>query len=362
MRPVTDTDLPAEVERVLAEYLTLAAGELAGQVRPFGEAVAALRGFVLNGGKRLRPTFAWWGWRAAGGSADGPDAAGAMHAGAALELIQACALIHDDLMDASQTRRGAPTVHVAFAGQHERERWRGSSEGFGLAAAVLIGDLALAWADDMFAAAPLPPEKLAAARPVWQAMRTEVLAGQYLDMHTQATGNETAEAALRVSELKTAAYTVARPLELGATLAGADDDLTSALRSFGTDIGLAFQLRDDLLGVFGDPAVTGKPAGDDLREGKRTLLVALGLEQARAQNRPADEQAITAAVGDAGLTTAGLHRAREALVVVGAVHAVELRIVELTDRALATLRAAGVDEPAAGKLGGLAHAATQRSH
>jgi len=355
-----DEKLPAEVERVLAEYLRHTAVDLAAEVEPFAEAVAALRGFVLNGGKRLRPTFAWWGWRAAGGAADGDDAAGALHAVAALELIQACALIHDDLMDASQTRRGAPTVHVAFAAQHAEQRWHGPSEGFGLAAAVLIGDLALAWADDMFADAPLPAGMLAAARPVWQAMRTEVLAGQYLDVHTQATGNASPQAALRVSELKTAAYTVARPLQLGAALAGADDELTAALRSFGTDIGVAFQLRDDLLGVFGDPAVTGKPAGDDLREGKRTLLVALGLERARAQGRPADEQAIGAAIGNAGLTDAGLHRAREALVVVGAVHAVELRIVELTDRALATLRAAELPEPAAGTLVDLAYAATQR--
>src|SRR5690606_7614224 len=148
------------------------------------------------------------------------------------------------------------------------EGWIGTPEGFGLSAAVLIGDLALVWADDMFASADLPVSALEAARPVWRAMRTEVLAGQYLDVHTQATGDASPEAALRVSELKTAAYTVARPLELGARLAGADDELTAALRSFGTDIGVAFQLRDDLLGVFGDPDVTGKPAGDDLREGK----------------------------------------------------------------------------------------------
>jgi len=357
---VTDTDLPAAVQRVLEHYLARAAGDLAEKYQPFGEAVAALRAFVLNGGKRLRPTFAWWGWRAAGGAADGPAAEGALHAAASLELIQACALIHDDLMDASAIRRGAPTVHVAFATKHRQQGWLGTAEGFGLAAAVLIGDLALVWADDMFAAADLPADALAAARPVWEAMRTEVLAGQYLDVHTQATGDASPEAALRVSELKTAAYTVARPLELGARLAGAADDLTTALRSFGTDIGVAFQLRDDLLGVFGDPEVTGKPAGDDLREGKRTLLVALGIERARDQDDEGAVEAITQAIGNPELTHDVLQRARRALVDVGAVEAVEHRIAELTERALNTLAAAGIGEPAATELTKLAHAATQR--
>lgn len=263
-----DTGLPDRVHKVLDDYLHAAAKPYTG-IDAFAEAVEALRGFVLGGGKRLRPTFAWWGWRAAGGPATGEAAEGALHAVSALELIQACALIHDDLMDASQTRRGAPTVHVAFADRHAERGWRGSAENFGLAASVLIGDLALAWADDMFAAAPLPAGVLAAAQPTWQAMRTEVLAGQYLDVHTQATGDESPEAALRVCEFKTAAYTVARPLQLGAALAGAGEDLQDTLRSFGTDVGVAFQLRDDLLGVFGDPAVTGKPAGDDLVEGKQ---------------------------------------------------------------------------------------------
>lgn len=359
-RRVTDTDLPAAVQRVLEHFLQRAGGGLTERVEPFAEAVAALRAFVLNGGKRLRPTFAWWGWRAAGGEAGGAKAAGALHVAASLELIQACALIHDDLMDASAIRRGAPTVHVAFATKHEQEGWIGTPEGFGLSAAVLIGDLALVWADDMFASADLPASALEAARPVWRAMRTEVLAGQYLDVHTQATGDASPEAALRVSELKTAAYTVARPLELGARLAGADDELTAALRSFGTDIGVAFQLRDDLLGVFGDPDVTGKPAGDDLREGKRTLLVALGIERAREQGRSGEERAIAHAVGNAELTEEAVQAARRALVDVGAVDAVEQRITELTERALATLRRADIDEPAASELIKLAHAATQR--
>ncbi|MQA62529.1 MAG: polyprenyl synthetase family protein [Actinophytocola sp.] len=355
-----DAELVTDIERLLADYLDRA-GAPYRSVEPFADALDALSAFVLGGGKRLRPTFAWWAWRGAGGAAAGPEADAALHAAAALELLQACALIHDDLMDASDSRRGAPTVHVAFAKQHAEYGWHGQPERFGLAAAVLIGDVALAWADDMFGSTPLPAAVIAAARPTWQAMRTEVLAGQYLDVHTQATGDTSPGAAMRVNELKTAAYTVARPLELGARLAGADEDLIASLRLFGRDIGIAFQLRDDLLGVFGDPAVTGKPAGDDLREGKRTLLAALGLQRAREAGRHQDEEAIAAAIGDAGLSGEQLERARDALTGVGAVDAVERQIVELTEEALTVLGNAALAEPGKRKLTELAHAATKRT-
>ncbi|MGH3950362.1 MAG: polyprenyl synthetase family protein [Pseudonocardiaceae bacterium] len=354
-----DADLPGHVERVLAAFLQRA-GAPVRHVEPFAEAMDALSGFVLGGGKRLRPTFAWWAWRGAGGPATGAEAAGALHAVAALELIQACALIHDDLMDDSDSRRGFPTVHVAFAKRHAEGGWHGESARFGLAASVLIGDVALAWADDMFAATPLPAATLAAARPAWRAMRTEVLAGQYLDVHTQASGNASADAAMRVNELKTAAYTVQRPLHIGAALAGADDSTVAALLSFGKDIGIAFQLRDDLLGVFGDPEVTGKPAGDDLREGKRTLLVAQGLQRAHARGSAAAERAIAEAIGDPALSDGRLAQAREALVEVGAVEDVEDRISALTDTALTALRGANLAEPAGNKLTELAFTATRR--
>ena len=355
-----DANIAAAVERQLALFLERAT-EPVRDVGPFGEAIDALSRFMLGGGKRLRPTFAWWGWRGAGGPATGDEAAGALQAVSALELLQACALVHDDLIDASDSRRGADTVHVAFAKRHTERGWLGDPERFGLAASVLVGDVALAWAEDMYATAPLPATALAAARPFWQAMRTEVLAGQYLDVHTQAVGDSSPEAAMRVNELKTAAYTVVRPLQLGAALAGADDELLAVLRRFGHDIGVAFQLRDDLLGVFGDPAVTGKPAGDDLREGKRTLLLALGLERARESGRDAEERAIAAAVDDAWLSDARLDAARDALRAVGAVSAVEQRIGEMTEAALAALRETSLAEPARDELVKLAHAATKRS-
>ncbi|SFB37347.1 geranylgeranyl diphosphate synthase, type I [Amycolatopsis marina] len=360
--PDYDADLPVHVERVLADFVREAGAAIRDTEPAFEPGLDALSAFVLGGGKRLRPTFAWWAWRGAGGDPAGPHAEGVLQAVASLELIQACALIHDDVMDSSDSRRGSPTVHMAFAKRHADAGLLGSAATFGLSAAILIGDLALAWAEDMFAGAALPAETLAAARPAWRAMRTEVMAGQYLDVHTQAVGDTSIEAALRIDKLKTAAYTVQRPLHLGAALAGADDRTIRTLLDLGGDLGIAFQLRDDLLGVFGDPSVTGKPAGDDLREGKRTLLLALALRGAREQNRDAEGRLIAAAIGNAALTESDVDDVRQALVDVGAVDAVERRITELTATALATLDRAALAEPAAARLGELAARATQRNY
>jgi geranylgeranyl diphosphate synthase type I len=279
-----------------------------------------------------------------------------VHAIGALELIQACALVHDDLMDASATRRGRPTVHVDFARRHADAAWRGRPARFGAAAAILLGDLALVWADDMLRGAGLPADAAARAVVPWEAMRTEVLGGQYLDVFVQSTGDTSTRAALQVDRYKTAAYTVERPLHLGGAIAGAHPDLIACYRRFGADIGVAFQLRDDLLGVFGDPAVTGKPAGDDLREGKRTLLLALAIERAG----PTAVAVIEEAVGDPDLSDESLDRVRNLLVELGAVQAVEQRIASLTGSALDALSMGAVAEPAASRLADLAVAATRR--
>ena len=351
-----DADLPGHIERELTRFLREAGAEIQAGEPGFVSGVEALTEFVLRGGKRLRPTFAWWAWRGTGGAE--ADADGVLQVVSSLELVQACALIHDDLIDSSDSRRGRPTVHVAFADRHTAQRWLGTASDFGLAAAVLLGDLALAWADDMLSAAPLPAEILQRARPAWRAMRTEVLAGQFLDVRTQAVGDASPEAALRVSRLKTAAYTVERPLHLGAALAGAAPAQIATLREFGRDLGVAFQLRDDLLGVFGDPSVTGKPAGDDLREGKRTLLIALGLRLAAAEQAAV----VTDALGEDGLSESDVDVVRKILIEAGAVAAVEQRIDELTDTALAALDRAHLTEPAATHLTDLAARATQRTH
>lgn len=355
-----DSDLVGHVERELADYLQQRRAEASAISPVFGEATDALTRFVLQGGKRLRPTFAWWGWRGAGGEATGPTADAVLRAISALELVQASALVHDDLMDASATRRGKPTVHVEFAARHADAGWSGRPARFGAATAILLGDLALTWADDLFHSSGLPSAAVARALEPWRGMRTEVLGGQFLDVHTQATGDESVAAALRIDRYKTAAYTVERPLHLGAALAGADPDLVAAYRRFGADIGVAFQLRDDLLGVYGDPAVTGKPAGDDLREGKRTVLVALALQRATERGADAQRDEIVSALGDPELDEPRLGRVRGLLNELGAVQAVEQRIAALTGSALDALSVAQVAEPAAAALADLAVRATRR--
>jgi geranylgeranyl diphosphate synthase, type I len=354
-----DAAVHQHVETVLGRYLTERRAELPELARTFAQAVDAMSDFALRGGKRLRPTFAWWGWRAAGGEPDGPRAEAVLQAVSALELIQTCALVHDDIMDASELRRGRPTVHVRFREAHRAGDWLGDPERFGAAAAILLGDLALAWADDMFHAAALEPDMRAAAREPWQAMRAEMFAGQYLDVLAQAEGDESEERSLGVARLKTAAYTVERPLHLGVALAGAGPRTIEAVTRFGTDIGVAFQLRDDMLGMFGDAEVTGKPAGDDLREGKRTLLMAIGLDHA-TRGRDTDADFLRGALGDPDLTPATLARVRELLTELGAVDELERRIETLTESALATLDSAGLVDPGVTRLRDLAIAATRR--
>ncbi|HVH21687.1 MAG TPA: polyprenyl synthetase family protein [Pseudonocardia sp.] len=356
-----DRELTTAVETELAAYLA-GRRSAAAELDPlFGQATWSLDAFVMGGGKRLRPTFAWWGWRGAGGDPETPEATSVVRAIGALELIQACALIHDDLMDASSTRRGKPTVHVEFAARHRTAGWRGQPEQFGTAVAILLGDLALSWADDLLRGSGLGAEALRRVAEPWDAMRTEVLGGPFLDVLHQATGDPTEHAALQIDRFKTAAYTVERPLHLGAAIAGAGPELVNAYRRFGIDVGVAFQLRDDLLGVFGDPAVTGKPAGDDLREGKCTLLLACATQRAEAAGDGAALTELARTVGNPELVPDELDRMRELLTELGAVRAVERRITELTESGLAALAGVPIAEPAGDRLAELAVAATRRA-
>ncbi|MFI7668985.1 polyprenyl synthetase family protein [Nocardia sp. NPDC049526] len=326
----------------------------------FVQAADALELFVLRGGKRTRPAFAWTGWLGAGGDPTGPHAAAVLNACAALELVQACALVHDDIIDSSRTRRRFPTVHVDFEQRHRDHGWAGDAEHFGTSVAILVGDLALAWADDMVHSAGLDAAALGRFAPVWALMRTEVLGGQLLDIHGESAGDESVAAALRINRYKTAAYTVERPLHLGAALADADPHLIEAYRTFGTDIGIAFQLRDDLLGVFGDPAVTGKPSGDDLREGKRTVLVAEALQRADATD-PGAADLLRTSIGT-DLTTDQVERLRAVITELGAVDEVERRITELTEQGLAALASSTATPDAKERLRAMALAATSRTH
>jgi len=197
-----DDNLRSEVHRELAAFLRAKRDEAAQIDQQFATAVDSLSDFVLGPGKRLRPVFAWWGWRGAGGSPVDPQARAVLRSVSSLELIHACALVHDDLMDDSITRRGVPTMHVDFATRHHVAGWSGTPERFGASTAILLGDIALAWADDMLRGSELGPDQLRRAHSVWQAMRTEVLAAQYLDVLTQARGDEAPETALRIDRYK----------------------------------------------------------------------------------------------------------------------------------------------------------------
>ncbi|MFZ2175070.1 MAG: polyprenyl synthetase family protein [Rhodococcus sp. (in: high G+C Gram-positive bacteria)] len=354
------TALAARVENALREFFTSRTDLVEAVGGGYRDAVTTLESFVLRGGKRVRPAFAWTGWLGAGGDEDGPDARAVLRACSALELVQACALVHDDIIDASTTRRGFPTVHVEFESRHRTGRWSGDSEHFGEAVAILLGDLALAWADDMVRESGIGSDAAARMSPVWSAMRTEVLGGQFLDISNEARGDESIDAAMRVNRYKTAAYTIERPLHLGAALAGADEALVSAYRGFGTDIGIAFQLRDDLLGVFGDPSVTGKPSGDDLRAGKRTALFAMALQRADAAD-PAAAALLRRSIGT-DLSDEDVDVLRKTITSLGAVTDVEERIVALVETANATLAACSATASAKQQLTDMAIAATRRSY
>ncbi|MBA3489038.1 MAG: polyprenyl synthetase family protein [Longispora sp.] len=313
----------------------------------------ALEEFVLGAGKRIRPAFAYWGFRGAGG-VDSDQVVACL---SALELVQASALIHDDVMDASDTRRGLPSIHRRFADRHAAQGWAGDPEAFGRAAAILLGDLCLAWSDELFDGTGIAADAVARARPVFDEMRTEVTAGQYLDVLAVATRDTSLARASKIAIYKSAKYTVERPLLLGGALAGADDVLMKCYSAYGLPLGEAFQLRDDVLGVFGDPAVTGKPAGDDLREGKRTYLVAFALVSAT----PSGGETLGALLGDPDLDDAGVESLREIIVSSGALASVENRIGALTDTASRVLEDASVHLEARGALADLITVATRRA-
>jgi geranylgeranyl diphosphate synthase, type I len=352
--PVDRAELRSRVQAALASFLDRQRTRLAAIDPTLLDVADAIDVLVLGSGKRLRPAFAYWGYRGAGG-ADSDDVLTAL---SALELVQASALTHDDVMDASDTRRGEPSVHRRFEQRHRDEGWIGPAHQFGESAAILIGDLCLVWSDELFEGAGLDPRAVSRARPVFDEMRTEVMVGQYLDVLTQATGELSVERASKVARFKSAKYTVERPLLMGGALADAPPRLLSAYSDYGLALGEAFQLRDDILGVFGDPAETGKPAGDDLREGKRTYLVASAFETAS----PADAQTLHDDLGDPKLGFERIERLRQIIVSTGALDRTEARIETLANQAHAALAAAPVTETAAEALRELIEAATQRRH
>ncbi|GAA3734168.1 geranylgeranyl diphosphate synthase type I [Spinactinospora alkalitolerans] len=345
VRPTVDAEIDAFVERRRAQLL-----EVGPELAPVLEALDAM----LTGGKRLRPAFCYWGWRGAGGE----DVPAIYTAAAALEFLQACALIHDDVIDNSDTRRGLPATHRRLAALHAGSGWGGDSAGFGEGAAILLGDLCLAWCEEMYQASGLDAGALATGRVPFDLMRTEVMAGQYLDLVEQARGADTVQAALRVMHYKTAKYTIERPLHLGAALAGRHEELGPVYTAYGLPLGTAFQLRDDVLGVFGDPAQTGKPAGDDLREGKRTVLVAETLRLAGA----ADAAEFRRRLGDPGLTPETVEWMRGVITDSGALTSCERRIDRYVEEATAALETDAIADSARSALSDLIVATTARKY
>lgn len=294
---------------------------------------------LSTGGKKLRPVLAWIGWRAAadGHSDEHPANEALLHLAAALELFQAAALVHDDVIDRSATRRAQPSVHVKFQQHHRQAGWSADAAHFGTTGAILSGDLALSWASELFErAGQSAPSHARRAGEVFRRMHTEVITGQYLDVvaevaHPPATEAEALAQARTVLTFKSAKYSTQHPIELGCALAGGSAELGAALAEAALPLGIAFQLRDDLLGVFGDARVTGKPVGDDLREGKRTELIAYGLHRAPA----AEAAELEALLGDPSLTESQAVRIQQILTAAGAVAEVEADISQLTARSAA---------------------------
>lgn len=357
--PLDGVDLRARVDHALHTHLDnqrTVVAEIGRDVLALVDAISDL----LSTGKRLRAAFLYWGYRAFGG----PDSTPLVRAASAMEVFQAAALLHDDVMDNSDLRRGRPTAHRAFAAHHADASWAGSSQSFGLAAATLAGDMCLNWCDEMFATSGLPSAHIERARPTFDLMRTQLMGGQYLDVLTSAKEwegvdhEQRLEQCRRVIKYKSAKYSIEHPLLIGATAVEAPIAAHAALSEYGLALGEAFQLRDDVLGVFGDPTQTGKPAGDDLREGKRTVLIAAALHRGSTAQR----QQITDLLGDPDLHVGQIDALRETLLACGAVDFVEdLISTDCTQAADALAAVPGITAPGRAALGSLIEISTRRA-
>lgn len=321
---------------------------------------------ALSGGKRLRGRFCVAGYRAVaeagGGTAELPSEVVA--AAASLEIFHAAALVHDDLIDNSDTRRGRPAAHRALESGHRSAGWIGDAAAFGRSGAILLGDLLVAWSDDLFeeGLAEASVAVAAAARAEYARMRRDVTIGQFLDVAEESAfltepDDRHAERALRVASYKSARYSIQQPLAIGAALAGADAAQQAALAAFGHPVGMAFQLRDDVLGVFGDEGQTGKPSGDDLREGKRTVLIAY----TRERLDPSARRIVDELVGDPTLESDQIASLQRTIVDAGALDRVESLISDYAREAERSLSGARLGNAAVSELRDLARAATVRS-
>lgn len=343
--------LRERVDHEIAEFLGEAGRYIEGIGPELTPVANAMRSFLTDGGKRFRPVLGAIGSMTVTGRE--PDRA-SIKAVAALEFLHACALIHDDLMDGSDTRRGYPSIHRQFESMHREARLAGSSSRYGEASAILLGDLALIWADLILHQSGLERDRLIAALPIYDELRVELMAGQYLDVHEQSLATVDAGRSLKVASYKSGKYSIERPLHFGARIADGSDETLTALSRYGIPVGEAFQLRDDVLGVFGDPEETGKPAGDDLREGKRTVLIALAIAGS-------DDSSIFTALGDPHLDLGQIESLRAAIISSGAVERVEEMISERAKAAEAALSSPAIAEEAKPLLRAMAEMALHRT-
>ena len=346
------SQLRSEIDGVLVDFThtrSKALVDIGSELQPVA---AAMTEFITDGGKRFRPIFAYLGFLGTGAVPRHEI----LKACTALELVHVCALIHDDVMDGSDTRRNKPAIHKLFQALHDESSYQGNSERFGLASAILLGDLALVWADRLLVESGISREEFISAQEVFSDMRDELMAGQYLDVLEGALATTSVERSLKVARFKSGKYSIERPLHFGAALAG-KTEFNETYSKFGLPLGEAFQLRDDVLGVFGDPKVTGKPAGDDIREGKRTVLVAVTMEN----STPAERKIVTSALGNQLLTDVEVQEIQGIIKATGALAEVEKLITELTDEAISALRHSAVEGRIASVLEEMAIIATQRS-
>ncbi len=325
---------------------------------PLARPILELSAATVQGGKRLRAAFCYWGWRAV---TDAPNTDEIVAAAASLEVFHAAALVHDDIIDNSDTRRGRPATHRAFEAAHLAGGWTGDAAAYGRSSAILVGDLLVAWSDDLFeeGIADAPADRARAARRQYAEMRRDVTVGQYLDIAAEtvpAPEDEQLDRALLVASFKSARYSVQQPLLIGAAIGGARTDQQDSLRAFGHPVGMAFQLRDDVLGVFGDSSATGKPSGDDLREGKRTALIAFARQVLPASVR----RTLDELVGDPDLDDAQVRMLQNTIRDSGALDRVEELITSYAHEADRALSGAPLDNASVGALRDLARAAVDR--
>jgi geranylgeranyl diphosphate synthase, type I len=340
--PPSLATIAAAVDACLDDLLTAERARWAAVDGDLDGPFEQIQRMVRSGGKRLRPAFCHWGFVGAGGD---PGDGRVVRAGAALELMHAFALFHDDVMDASASRRGAPTTHVVYGLLHDQAAWAGESRRFGEGVAILVGDLAFVLADGLLDGAPPEVWRL------WNELRIELNVGQFLDILGSVRGERRVDKAEQIARYKSGKYTVERPLHLGALLAdpARGAALRPALSAYGLPLGDAFQMRDDVIGAFGDSAVTGKPVGDDLREGKPTSLLA----RAVALATPA-QRAVLGRVGVPDLCDDEVAAIQRVIVETGALEALESRIAALADEAVTSLERIPVSAEARAELAALA--------